>query len=908
MYSKNRLFLADLTTEHQKAPVGIDCRHPRFGWKLKSDGFNVVQKAYQITLFDGEKKVFATEKIESDQSIEVLLDGFETAPKTRYEVQVTVWDNQDREAFVTGSFETGRLGIPFAGSWVEPVQEPTPSSMDGAHLSEAVDESMIPRDENGNRTYEEFRPAQYIRIPLHVKKEVSKVRIYATSHGLYRLEVNGARPEEREFTPENTAYNKLLMYQTYDVTQMVQPGENVIGVILSDGWWAGRVGTTSDCCQYGDTIGLLLDAEVTYADGTTEIVTGEQGVSSTGPIIFSDLFVGEKYDATKEMSGWSTPGFDDHTWLPVEKKDYPKDHVVGQAMPPVRPVKVLTPTDLFTAPNGDLILDAGQVLAGVLEFHLDTEAGHEIRLEHFEVLGKDGNYFDSILNVNKDQTDIYVTKDGYQTYRPSFTYHGFRYVRISGWPGRISLDQFKVYVLASEMEDLGYFHTSDERLNQLQSNIWWSQVSNTISIPTDCPQREKAGWTGDIMAYAPTLCFNRGADAFLTSWMDNVRAEQLETGAIPMIVPYLKGYETFIKGNLGTDTSCGWGDTVIIVPYTLYKAYGDKHVLEQNYDAMTGWMEYIRSRAENVHPEGYESWDEEHKARSRYLWNTDFHFGDWLIPSIVLGNPDALAMNETAYATMGIVAPAYYAFSAKNMADISRILGKEKEASYYQDLYEKIRSAFITEYVHEDGTMDADFQGIYVIALQMDLVPEDVRPKMVQHLCDKIHANRDCLDTGFLSVLFLMDVLTDNGRSDVAYQLLFQTACPSWLYEVEKGATTMWESWGAVSEDGTTSTYSYNHYAFGCIGDWMYRHLGGLQILEPGYKKFKVAPSFDSGLTSVSVSEETPYGKAAIDWKIIEKQATVHVEVPVNTQAVIDLPGKEQVTVGSGSYDYIVAL
>ena len=319
-------------------------------------------------------------------------------------------------------------------------------------------------------------------------------------------------------------------------------------------------------------------------------------------------------------------------------------------------------------------------------------------------------------------------------------------------------------------------------------------------------------------------------------------------------------------------------------------------------------MEYIRSRAENVHPEGYESWDEEHKARSRYLWNTDFHFGDWLIPSIVLGNPDALAMNETAYATMGIVAPAYYAFSAKNMADISRILGKEKEASYYQDLYEKIRSAFITEYVHEDGTMDADFQGIYVIALQMDLVPEDVRPKMVQHLCDKIHANRDCLDTGFLSVLFLMDVLTDNGRSDVAYQLLFQTACPSWLYEVEKGATTMWESWGAVSEDGTTSTYSYNHYAFGCIGDWMYRHLGGLQILEPGYKKFKVAPSFDSGLTSVSVSEETPYGKAAIDWKIIEKQATVHVEVPVNTQAVIDLPGKEQVTVGSGSYDYIVAL
>lgn len=520
-------------------------------------------------------------------------------------------------------------------------------------------------------------------------------------------------------------------------------------------------------------------------------------------------------------------------------------------------------------------------------------------------MGNDGNYFNNILNVNKEQTVIYITKDGFQTFRPSFSYHGFRFVRIKGWPGQISLNHFKIYVLSSEMDDLGFFHTSDERLNQLESNIWWSQAANTISIPTDCPQREKAGWTGDIMAYSPTLCFKRDANAFLTSWMANVRAEQLQDGAIPMIVPYLTAYQTFLKANLGTDTSCGWGDAVIIVPYAVYQAYGNRQILEENYEAMTKWLNYITNRAENNHPDDYESWDEARRENSRYLWNTDFHFGDWLIPSIVLGNPDANAMNETAYATMGVVAPAYYAFSALYMSKIAEILGHKNDEMYYHDLYHKIRAAFISEYIREDGTIHADFQGIYVIVLQMGLVPEEIKPKMIQHLCDMIADNGNCLDTGFLSVLFLMDVLCSNKRSDVAYKLLFQTACPSWLYEVECGGTTMWESWGAVGKDGSVSTYSYNHYAFGCIGDWMYRHLGGLQLIEPGYKRFKVAPAFDCGLTSVTVSEETPYGKATVMWKIISKKILLHVEVPVNTQALIQLPGKESKTFGSGTYDFI---
>ncbi len=894
MYRVGRLLVTDMTVEHMRRPLGIDCPAPRFAWRLASDVADVMQAAYRLTVTCDGRVVADTGRVASDQSVEVTVDGFAPEPMTAYRVALTAWDDKGREASAGTCFETGRMGVPFVGSWVEPVQQPTPSTMDGARSGDTI--AAVPVDADGNRTFEEFRPARFIRVPFEAGRPVRRARVYATAHGIYRLTVNGRCPDDRWLAPENTAYNKLLCYQTYDVTALVRPGENVLEITLADGWWVGRVGTTGDCCQYGDRTALLMNAEIEYMDGTRQTVTGEAGVSAAGPILFSDLFVGEKNDARIAPSDWQ----------PVVRVDHPRDNLVGQRMPPVRPVKVFEPERVFTAPNGDVIVDAGQVLAGVTELSVTCEAGREIRLQHFEVLDRDGNFFNSILNVNKEQTDIYVTREGAQTWHPRFTYHGFRYVRVTGWPGMPSTSDFRIIALASEMDDIGRMTTSDPRLNQLISNIRWSQLSNTVSIPTDCPQREKAGWTGDIMAYAPTLCFNRDADAFLSAWMDSLRAEQLPDGAVPMIVPYLKAYATFLRDNLGTDTSCGWGDAAIIVPWRVYRAYGDRRILEENYGAMFRWMEYIDGRAKNCHPAGFEGWDEARKARSRWLWNTDFHFGDWLIPSIVLGNPDAMAMNQTAYATMGVVAPAYYAFSAKTMSQIAAVLGREDDARRYGELYENIREAFIQEYVHDDGAMDVDFQGIYVIALQMDLVPAQVRPRMVDHLCDLIRRNGDKLDTGFLSVPFLMDVLCDNGREDVACRLLFQESCPSWLYEVKAGATTMWESWGAISEDGTVSTYSYNHYAFGCVEDWMVRHIGGLQIIEPGYRRFRVKPSFAFGLTHAAVSEHTPYGRAAVAWRAVGDRVAVHVEVPVNTRAVVELPGMAPVTVGSGSYDWLV--
>lgn len=896
------LTLKNITVEHLKKAVGIDCRNPRFGWVLENEtDQNVMQESYQLVILSEGRKITDTGRCRSEESVEVTVPGFEAEAKTVYTVHLRVWDSAGNEAETETVFETGFLDEAWEASWYEPPQIPTEPSLDFETGDVNMEIRLYAEEE---RDFHEFQPAQYIRIPVNVEKKLAKARTYMTAHGVYKFSVNGMHPDDREFAPDHTPYDRYLQYQAYDILPYLEEGKNVIGIVIGDGWWCGRIGATGDSCQYGNRLGILLQTELFYEDGTKEVITGENGVSSTGPILFSDIFVGEKYDAGKELTGWETAAYDDSSWKALNQVSFPMDNLSGQYGNPVRPVRVLKPVQVIHTPAGETVLDTGQVLAGQMEFQVESEGGREIRLEYSEVLDREGNFFNNVLGVNKEQIEIYITKEGKQTYRPAFTYHGFRYVKITGWPKEPDLNDFTIYVLSSEMEEIGEFSTSDERLNRLQSNIVWSQIANTVSIPTDCPQRERAGWTGDIMAFAPTMCFNRESDAFLTRWMNSVRADQLPDGAVPDVVPYIKAYQSVNKAMSGFDTSCGWGDAVIRVPLAVYQAYGDRRILEENYGAMTKWMDYIDGRAKNHHPKAYETWDEEHKARSRYLWNTDFHFGDWLVPSMVLGNPDGSAMIHTAYATMGIVAPAYYAFSARSMKEVSEILGKEEDAVRYEDLYQNIRKAFIEEYVDENGRIEPDIQGIYVIALKNDLVTDEVRPKMVLHLRELIEKNNHCLDTGFLSVLFLMDVLCENGCRDLAYKLLFQTRCPSWLYEVEHGATTMWESWGAVLEDGTVSTYSYNHYAFGCVGEWLYREIGGLKAQEAGYKKFRVEPAFDAGLTSASTAQYTPYGLVKIDWEIKESQVEMQVRVPVNTTADVVLGNGEIKTVGSGVHRF----
>ena len=550
----NQLSVTDLRIEHQKTPLGLDIKAPRFAWKLVSEERNVVQTAYRLQLTDENGNVTDTGKIQSSSSIEIRIDGLVLNPMTRYDIKVTVWDNKGNINSADSYFETGRMDTPWDTSWIEPEQIPTVSTLEGKNYSmDMLGKNIF---EGKVRDFAEFMPVQYIRIPCDVEKGLKKARIYATAHGVYRLEVNGIRPDDRELAPEITAYKKYLQYQTYDVTKLLNIGSNTIAITLGDGWWTGRIGSSGDSCQFGNTTGLLLQAELLYEDGTSETRTAQEGVScAEGPLIFSDMYVGEKYDARKEIEGWNLAGFDDSSWKPVRKAEYSMDNLEGQYGESVHSVKTLSPIQILYTPAGDTILDFGQVMAGQVEFTVDAPEGCEIKLEHSEVLDKNGNYFQNIFGINKEQTDIYITKEGKQTYRPTFSYHGFRYVRVTGWPGEMELQQFKVYVLSSHMQTIGEFSTSNDKINQLQKNIWWSQVTNCISIPTDCPQRERAGWTGDIMVFAPTMCFNQEADAFLTRWMKSLRAEQHVDGAVPCVVPFFEGYKE-IEILFGSLTSC----------------------------------------------------------------------------------------------------------------------------------------------------------------------------------------------------------------------------------------------------------------------------------------------------------------------------------------------------------------
>lgn len=734
-----------------------------------------------------------------------------------------------------------------------------------------------------------LHPCLFLRKEFIAKGQIKRARIYATSHGIYTLEVNGHSTEDREFAPEFTSYEKYLAYQTYDITDRIHEGKNVVGAILADGWYAGRLGMFGDSYQFGDHLALLLQLLIEYADGTTETIGSDSSFrSSTGPYLYSDLFIGEKYDARKEIPGWSAPGFDDGGWAPVLEKAFGFDSLVAQYGAPVRRVASIPVKEILLTPKGDYVVDLGQNIAGRMRMRVQGPPGTTVTLEHSEVLDENGNFIHNIMGRNKDQIDVYVLKGtGVEIYEPKFTFHGFRYVKLSGFPGIPDIRDFTGIVISSDLGPSGYFSCSDGRINRLQENIQWSQRSNMLSIPTDCPQRERTGWTGDLQVFLPTGCFNMDLDAFITRWLRNARLDQKQDGQIPFIVPDIKSNQNFIP-RYGI-SSAGWGDACIIVPWTLYRLYGDQRILEENYDMMLKWLHYVQHEAENNNPDDIgENQTPEERERRKYLWNTGKHFGDWLIPSLSTSD-GGIDMAKSAQLTRELVPTCFYAYSAELLAKISYILGKSEEARALSFLNAKIRKAFAAEYLRKDGRFRAHFQGIYVLALKMKMVPDTMREKVFSQLVSLIQNNRNCLDTGFLSVPFLLDVLCDNGRQDIAYDLLFQTKCPSWLYEVENGATTIWEAWQAIRPNHKITNVSYNHYAFGCVGDWMYRNIAGISPDKPGYSHFQISPRLDSRITYCKASYQSIYGRIAVDWSMQENTLYISVSVPVNTTATIHM-------------------
>ncbi|WP_141502974.1 glycoside hydrolase family 78 protein [Paenibacillus luteus] len=891
--AKEKTVIYQLLVESQENPLGIDVKKPRFSWKISSKRKGVYQTAYQIVVkvldsFSNSVMHWDSGRVTTDQSAYVPYIGPELVSRIRYEWKVRIWDEQGTESeWSTMAFwEMGLLHpSDWSAQWIEPMQNLVTGEAPFDYMNMHENKVELPITER-------LHPCPILRRSFDANGQIQRARVYVTAHGIYHLELNGSKIGNFELAPEYTSYPDYLQYQTYDVTSLLKEGNNAIGVILSDGWYAGRISFSGESCQYGNKLGLLLQLEIDYVDGSKQLMVSDgRFKSSYGSVRYSDLFIGEMVDARLEQAGWSEVDFEDSHWNEVEIVNYGFENIVAHYGEPVRVIDEIQIDRILMTPKGEVVLDFGQVIAGRVRMHVNGQSGTEIVLEHSEVLNEDGNFTNNILGRNKEQKDIYILRGGtLETFEPKFTYHGFRFIKVSGFPGIVRKENFTGIILSSDLRTSGEFTCSDHRLDRLQQNIVWSQKANMLSIPTDCPQREKAGWTGDIQVYAPTAAFNMDMNAFLTRWLRNVVIEQFPDGQVPNVVPAPSAYlkETAAAG---LESSAGWGDAIVIVPWVLYQVYGDTRILEDNYEAMVKWVSYIeKTAAEQIPNEiaGRQLTDEE-RERQKYLWNTGQHFGDWNIPSFDQGDGPDLMQNMKM--TKDWVATSFFAHSTKLLSNIASVIGHETDALRYNNLNIKIRKAFSEEYLNGDGTLKTHFQGMCVLALHMNMIPDSVHSKVLDQLVQLIENNGNRLDTGFVSTPFLLDVLYNNGRSDVAYQLLYQTEAPSWLYEVEKGATTIWESWKAIRPDGKITDVSYNHYAFGCVGDWLYRRIAGIDKTQAGYKHIIIHPDLKCSLTYAKASYDSIYGTIVSEWSINAQKVEVYIEIPANTTATLVLTG-----------------
>ena len=895
------LEVVQLKCNHQKAPFGITGT-PVLSWQLLSEEQNTIQEAYQLQIFNLNGQAYDSGKVDTSRSIEVVPDGFHVNPGAGYHWKVKVWDNHGQEAENIDYFEAapGR----FSAKWIEPTipgvkyEKPVPLML-----------NMIFRVKPKLPPEERLLPVTLLRKEFMVKPGLVKARAYATAHGVYSIQFNSKAPDERLFAPEFTAYQHYLCYQIYDITNLLQTGNNACGVMLADGWWAGRIGVGGECGQYGLSRSFLLQIELTYDDGTCETIISDENFrcSADGPIRYSDIFIGEKQDHNyiESIEEFSKSGFDDHHWNAVTIADYGYDNLHPQIGESVVKIKEIKPIALLRTPKGETVIDFGQNLAGFVHLTSSAPKGTVIKLEHAEVLDNKGNYLNNIIGVNKDQTDIFICSGkGKEVFKPCFSFHGFRYVRVTGIKN-LKLEDFCGIAISSKMDDLAGFECSNEMMNKLYSNTRWSQYSNMISIPTDCPQRERAGWTGDIQVFAPTASYNQDMNAFLTRFIENMEVEQLDDGQIPCIIPISLSYRNILKMQ-GGDTICsaGWSEACIIVPYTLYLMYGNKTILERHYSMMKKWMDYVEYQAEHFNPKSFEK--KKNKTpqeieNHKYLWNTNWHYGDWMVPSISKGTMGGV---KGAKITREITASIYYAYSTNLMSQIAEIIGAKHDALRYSELHKKIKKAIAETYISNDGMITPDLQGSYVCALWFEIVPEDKVPKAAARLKQLIEENNYCLDTGFLATPLLLDVLMKYGLKDVAYRILYQEKCPSWFYEIKKGATTIWESWDGIKPDGKVGNLSYNHYAFGSVFDWVYRNISGIRKQSAGYQKIMIKPEPDETMTWARSSFKSVYGEIVSDWKKENGTFRLRVRIPCNTYATVILLDGKLHEIGSGTYEF----
>lgn len=878
--------LTALQTLKMDTPLGID-RKPYFSWILNSDEQNVMQTAYQIIVSDKDRVLWDSGKVESQESTFINYEGEKLESRICYNWMVKVWDNNGNFAEGTSWFETAFLGEnDWIAKWVKspfPFKRPWPERL--------------------------AQPVMFRRSFL-INKQIKKARLYATCHGVYHLKINGVAPDDRLLAPEYTDYAKYLCYQTYDVTKFLAEGENVLGFYVADGWYHSRLHPHTD--SYPREYALLFQLEMTYLDGTKETIISDKNMKALhGPIVYSDFFVGEKYDANKLVKGWENPGFSDHDWTQVEVGEYNGfNNLIAQYGEPVRPIMILKPVSFKKSPKGENIVDFGQVITGHIRVKINVPKGTVVTFDQCETTDKDGNFFNNIMTTTTtpQQREIFISDGKEHIFEPIFTFHGFRIVRISG-TDMINKADIEAIVVSTEKEDIGTFECSDSRLNRLYLNTRWSQRGNTLSVCTDCPQREKAGWTGDLQIYSKTALLNEDMTAMLTRWLENLALEQREDGTVPLVVPFADSYYGFDRlvaklfHNKGLASSAGWGDAAVLVPYNMYLITGNIQILKQQYSSMKKWCDYIIETAKNEKSKKSRLPDE----IEQYLWNTGYHFGEWFIPSLSK-NGYSLETIKALKASLKYTAPIYGIISNRAMAEVAKILENNKDYIYYSGIVKKMETAFEKGVIDENGNMPIELMGAYIMPLYYNLVPEKWKKHFEEKVVSMLEANDYCLDTGFLATPCILDTLCMIGRRDLAYRVLLQEKSPSWLYEVKQGATTIWESWYAFKEDGTPLTMSLNHYSLGAVDDWIFRNITGIDMVKPGFKHILVKPDASSEITWAKRTYKSVYGNIVCDWEKKENVFFMEVEIPCNTTATVILPNGKQFEVGSGTYSYTCEL
>ncbi len=888
----------DLKCNGMNDPKGLVDKAPRFSWKLRSDKNCSRQVCYRILVSDETGAcVWDSKEQKSSSVFGIVYEGKALDSHSSYSWQVQSVSSCCEEAVSEKAFfSIGNIEEKWSAVWIEADQVRKPVN-DCTEMWK-IFAGLVTSCPNP----EEFlNPVVCFRREIMIGKPLKKAYAYATAHGIYELRIDGKIVSE-PFAPGFTSYKQYLEVQQYDVTAYLSEGGHALGIILADGWYTGKIGLPGVGNQYGDTNACFMELELFYEDGTKETIGTDRSFRwHESAWEYADLIVGERYRQGFLCDAWEHPGYDDHEWSPSVEKEYGTSALKGRETEPVRIIRSIRPAGIFYAPNGDLILDVGENITGVLKICFKGSADTVLKMTHSEVLDQEGNFLMNILGQNKNQTDVFVSnREGEVCWRPSFTFHGFRYVKIEGIQKEQILSA-EVCVMGTDLEQTGTFECSDERLNQLQRNIFRSQQGNMLSIPTDCPQRERAGWTGDMQIYAPTAAFNMDVYSFLRKWLHNMRLEQLEDGQIPNIVPSMPSDALVLNSESEHICSAAWGDACVIVPYVLYRKYGDRQILIENLPMIEKWMQYVEKQASTSFLKPESEYTPEELERQKYLWNTEFHFGDWLYPS-AFRDGNMRDPVQTALQTKEYVAPAMYAYTTRLTGEICGILGDTEKQRYYRELNQKIRNAFAGEYIDENGCLPLELQGLYVLALAMDLVPESKRPAAVRHLTDLIRKNGNCLDTGFASIPYLMDTLMENGEKELAYTLLFQEKCPSWLYEVKQGATTIWENWDAIRPDGTRTNSSYNHFAFGCIGDFMYRKILGLKELEPGYRKVEISPDLSCGLSWAKGSYDSVCGMICVEWKVEEKTCCLRITLPPGIFGIVSMCGEIK-EIESGYHD-----